>query len=370
MSSGEDITERRRAEEALRASERKFREVFDQSIQLTGLLALDGTVLEANRSALKLAGAAADDVIGKPYMETPWWNVLPEQQEQLKGAFKRAVGGEMAQVEVEHFDTRGGRHVVSALLSPFTDEGGNIVGVIPVGFDITDLKRAEQEVRASREQMRALATELSTAEERERRRIASNLHDQLGQALAVIRMKFGALTTASDREESAALIADIRDLLERAIEDTSTLTFDLSPPILYELGIEAAIEWIGEKVCGESELAFEFTDDGHAKPLTEDAKPLLYRCARELLMNVVKHSAATSVKVHIEREGSTIRLAVQDDGDGFDPAVIREHGEDGGFGLYSIQERMQYIGGRFGIESEPGKGTRAWICAPIKGATP
>jgi len=368
LSSGEDITERRRVEDALRASEQKFRAVFDQSIQYTGLLSLDGTMLEANKSALDLVGVEAGDVVGKPFWNTPWWSHSTEEQERLRAALKKATAGETVHYDAIHMDSKGRRREIDFYLGPFTDDNGEVIGAIPVGFDITSLKQAEREVRASREALRALAAELSTAEERERRRIASNLHDQLGQALAVLRMKFGSLTTAADEEESAQLIAEIRDLLEKAIEDTSTLTFDLSPPILYELGVEAAIEWAGEKLCGEHELSFEFSDDGRPKPLEDDARPLLYRCARELMMNVVKHSGASNLKVEVGRDGDMVSVAVEDDGAGFVPPAGGKDVQSGGFGLYSIQERIKHLGGTFHLESKPNGGTRAMVSAPIKGA--
>jgi PAS domain S-box-containing protein len=366
LSSGEDISDRKRTEDALRASERKFRAVFDQSFQLTGLLSLDGTVLEVNKMALEMAGVEAADVIGKPYFDTPWWRSSSDGQAALKGAFSKAVLGEVVHLQTTHLDARGRAREIDATLGPLLDDSGEVVGVIPLGFDITERKQAEREVLASREALRVLAAELSTAEERERRRIASNLHDRLGQALAVLRMKFGSLTAADDEAESTQLIAEIRDLLEKAIEDTSTLTFDLSPPILYELGVEAAIEWAGENLCSEHELSFEFSDDGRPKPLEEDVGPLLYRCARELMMNVVKHAEASKLKVEVGRDGDVVSIAVEDDGAGFVPPEGGEGVHSHNFGLYSIKERIKHLGGTFHIESKPGGGTRAMVSAPIR----
>jgi signal transduction histidine kinase len=252
------------------------------------------------------------------------------------------------------------------MLGPLLGERDEVTGIIAIGFDITDLKQAERQVMASQEALRTLASELSSAEERERRRIASDLHDRLGQALAVLRMKFGTLTAVSDENESAKLIAEIRDLLEQAVEDTSTLTFELSPPILYELGVEAAIEWAGEKLCGEHQMAFQFSDDGRFKPLEENAAPLLYRCARELMLNVIKHAEARHLKVDVGLEGGRISVAVTDDGIGFVPPGDDEEGQSSCFGLYSIEERIQYLGGSFQIEALPEGGTRAVVSVPVK----
>jgi signal transduction histidine kinase len=155
--------------------------------------------------------------------------------------------------------------------------------------------------------------------------------------------------------------------LVEAIQDTRTLTFELSSPLLYKLGLEKAIAaWLRDQIGIPFNLETDFLDDGQEKPLTEDEQVILFRNVRELLVNVVHHAQATEIQVSIEREVANIIITVQDDGIGFDSgsALQYEYPEDG-FGLFSIQERMADFGGSLEIISAPGMGCTAVLTAPL-----
>jgi len=234
--------------------------------------------------------------------------------------------------------------------------------------DVVQRKRAEERLMAYQENLRSLASELSLVEERERRQIASFLHDEIGQSLAAIRMKFAALRQAGGSADIAGMVDEIQALLEWTIRDTRSLTFELSPPILYELGLEAALEWLGEKIGEEHGIRIEFEDDAHSKPLEDDVRGLLFRAVDELLINIVKHANTRSGKVSILRDGDHVRIVVEDDGVGFDATEIGSRtSQDRGFGLFSIRERLGYIGGCVEVESERGHGTRVTLIAPLRG---
>jgi PAS domain S-box-containing protein len=238
--------------------------------------------------------------------------------------------------------------------------------ILVVFKDITERKRAEERLVAYQENLRSLASELSLAEERERRRIASYLHDEIGQSLAAIRMKFGALKQAGSSAEIAGMVDEIQTLLEWTIRDTRSLTFELSPPILYELGLSAALEWLSERIGEEQGIRIEFADDAHSKPLEDDVRGLLFRAVDELLINIVKHANTRSGKVSILRDGDHVRIVVEDDGVGFDATTIESRtNRDRGFGLFSVRERLRYIGGHVEVESERGHGTRVTLIAPL-----
>ena len=142
-----EIEERRATETALRESERRFRAIFDQTFQSMGLMALDGTLIEANRASLEFIDA--EDVIGKPFWETPWWTHSPELQEKLRAAVKKAAAGEFVRFEATHPATDGNLHYVDFSLKPVTDESGKVVLLIPEGRDITERKRVEETLRES-----------------------------------------------------------------------------------------------------------------------------------------------------------------------------------------------------------------------------
>ncbi|MCX7047876.1 MAG: ATP-binding protein, partial [Candidatus Sumerlaeota bacterium] len=137
--------------------------------------------------------------------------------------------------------------------------------------------------------------------------------------------------------------------------------------ILYELGLESALEWLSEKMGEEHGIQIEFADDAHSKPLGDDVRGLLFRAVGELLINIVKHANTGSGKLSILREGDDVRIVVEDEGAGFDPAETGSRtNQNGGFGLFSVRERLRYIGGAIEIESERGHGTRVTLIAPLR----
>jgi len=219
--------------------------------------------------------------------------------------------------------------------------------------------------RRSQRSLRELAAVLSNTEERERRKIATYLHDQVSQSIAVLSLKIGALRSAARAEDAAILIDEIDQLLSQTADDARSTTFDLSPPSLYELGLAKAITRLASRLSKKFSVEITVFDDGLDKPFNDDLGPLLYRFVRELLMNVVKHAQATEISVQISREDETAIIMVEDNGHGFDSTALVE-GNASGFGLYSISERTRAIGGEFAIQSALGEGTRACIRVPIK----
>jgi signal transduction histidine kinase len=164
----------------------------------------------------------------------------------------------------------------------------------------------------------------------------------------------------------ANAMREVLKLIDNAISNTRSLTFDLSPPILYELGLEAGLESLLEQFHERHSIQFVFEDDNQDKPVEDEVRILLYRCVSELLMNVIKHSKAQLVKLSIRRENNLISITLEDDGIGFHIPEAEIGGEVQGFGLLSIRERLNWIGGSFKLQSNPGSGTYATLQAPLK----
>ncbi len=230
------------------------------------------------------------------------------------------------------------------------------------------LKAANQQLQASEQQLKALASQLTLAEESERHRIATELHATIGQSLAVSKLQLDILRASIPSGDIAKTLGEVCDLLDETIQGTRSLTFNLSSPILYELGFEKAVaEWLTERIQQKYGIATEFEDDGQPKPLDDEVCVFLFRDVRELLINVVKHAQAKKVKVSVRRVSKQIQVSVEDDGWGFDPEKIAATAvRRGGFGLFSIRERLEQLGGELEIESAPGHGTRVTIMAPLK----
>jgi signal transduction histidine kinase len=236
--------------------------------------------------------------------------------------------------------------------------------------EITSRKFAEDQLSEFQERLRSLTSQLSLAEERERRRIAVYLHDNIGQKLAISSIKLGQLKDAALAANSEALVAglnDIRLLFKQIIQDTKSLTFKISSPILYELGLEAAVEWLTEELQDKHGIPTYFEDDHQPKPLDEDLRVLLFQAVSELLMNVVKHARARHVQVSLWRDEEQLHIGIYDDGVGFNvtAASSRWGRKDGGFGLFSIRERLKAFNGLLDVKSTP-YGTTVTLSAPLQ----
>ncbi len=235
--------------------------------------------------------------------------------------------------------------------------------------EVLQRRKAEEQLAAYQADLRSLASQLTLAEERERRRLAVHLHDQIGQNLALSHIKLEELRASLGEAGAAALAGEVdylTRLLEQTIQETQSLTFKISPPILYELGLEAALESLTDQFAHQHGLIAYFESDRHPKPVDENLKVLLFQAVQELLVNVVKHAQARSLKISMWREGECLRLAVEDDGVGFNPRVpVYRQGKNGGFGLFSIKERLRPLGGNLEVKSEPGVGTEVVLSVPL-----
>lgn len=225
----------------------------------------------------------------------------------------------------------------------------------------------ERDLRIVSEKLRSLSSELLLTEERERRRIAVDLHDRIGHALANVRIQLGLLQEAGGDKSAEKILQTIHDQIDQSITDTQSLTFELSPPVLYDLGLEAAIEWLVYQMNEQHDIQIDFSDDHKPKPLGEDVRILIFQAARELLFNIVKHAQAHHAWVSIQAGPENLHVAIEDDGIGFEMTKAGHMTrKGGGFGLFSIQERMKYQGGVLDISSKPGHGTRITMTLPMK----
>jgi two-component system sensor histidine kinase UhpB len=232
-------------------------------------------------------------------------------------------------------------------------------------YDITEQKKAEDEIRENQRALRALTAELQLVEERERRQIAQDLHDSIGQILAFSGRELKTLQKSLP-DKTAKSLQEITSQLDGAVEQVRTLSFDLSPSTLYDLGFEVAVEDLVDRISIERKIRCHFKNCQSPKPLADDVKVLLYRSVRELLINAAKHANAGLVKVSLLRSSSDIYIKVEDDGQGFNVSVLNGSSKKArGFGIFSIRERLKHIGGYLKIESTEGKGTSAILVAPL-----
>lgn len=226
-------------------------------------------------------------------------------------------------------------------------------------------ERLEHSVAARTAALRKLAAQACLAEERERRQIAENLHDHLGQGLALIKMRLQDLRGDAVFGGHGDALGELITLSDQAIRYTRGLTFELSPPVLYELGLGPALDWLAEQAQRKHGLKVKVKDKLRTR-LSDEIKVMFWKSARELLHNVVKHAGARKVEIRLEGTGGQVVLSMADDGCGFDlEEARRQAGER--FGLFSIEERLGQLGGRVHIETAPGRGTTVRLEAETTG---
>lgn len=234
--------------------------------------------------------------------------------------------------------------------------------------EIAEHRRARAEVERHQEQLRRLAAELALAEERERRAIAADLHDHLGQALAFAKLRLAEFAGDAVFCGFESRLREVLALLDQAIHFTRTLTGELSPPALYELGLGPALEWLGERFAAKHGLEVEVAASRDLPPLSQAAQVVLFKSAQELLTNAVKHGKPRRVQVLLEAAAPWLRLQVADDGSGFEPAraeAAAASAETGTFGLFSIRERARHLGGQLEVRSAPGRGATMTLLVPL-----
>ena len=356
----EDITERKKAEETLKKAENEKATILNTMSELVAYQDTEHKVIWANKAACESVGLTADKLIGHYCYEIWQGRNKPCEDCPVEKAWKT---GRLETGELQSPDGR----IWSIRANPVKNKTGNIIGGVEITLDITEQKKAEDKLKAYQNDLRSLATKLTTTEESQRRKIAADLHDNVSQALALSINQLRKL-------RKSLILADAKTLdricqtIENSMQNVRDLTFDLASPTLYKIGLEAAIsELLNEQLQDRHGINCEFSDDNQDKPLDDNARILLFQAVRELLINVIKHANAKNVEVTAQKKNDNIQISISDDGIGFDTQEVESSiHRDGGFGLFSIRERIDYIGGSFEIYSRPGNGSLFILTAPLK----
>lgn len=281
---------------------------------------------------------------------------------------QRAIAEAVGIQTVETVQAEDGAHHWIMSEFPIRDEQGEVVLLGGIGFDITRRLRLEEELNIYRERLASLAVEFAVAEDRERSRIAGELHDQVGQNLFLAGLKLGSLRSASLAEDDRRVLEEIRQLVSGALQDIRSLTCQLRPPLLAHGGLVAALCWLGEQFREDFGLQVEVFDDQQEKPLSHEVSSTVFQVVRELLLNIAKHASAPRAAISVTTESGAITITVEDGGAGFDvTSVSRNCGKSGGFGLFNARQKIEYLGGVLTVHSEPGRGTRTVIRLPLRG---
>lgn len=375
-----DLTERKHVEDALRTSEERFRLMAATIPNIIFTTRADLTTEYVNERFTQYTGLPQHAAY-----DWGWCQIV--HPDDLQRSIDRTRHCEQTGIpyEVEHrLRNRVGnyRWFVSRAI-PIRNAQGETIQWFGCSTDIDDLKRAEEELQQLNEtlerrveqrtaladqrsaQLQAMALALTQAEQRERRRLAQILHDHLQQLLVGAKLQVTMLRDSAQDLPIAERMQIISEAIAEAIETSRSLAVELSPPLLYELGLPHTIHWLARKVREQHGLQVDVTVEGEPDPDTDEIKTLLFNAVRELLLNVLKHAHTNRARVVMTTTSADrVQIVVEDDGQGFDPAARFEEGAGTGYGLFGIEERLQLLGGSVHIESAPQQGTRITLAAP------
>lgn len=374
-----DVTGTKRAQQALHEREERWRVTLERIGDAVVTTDASATVTSANAVAAELLGRPCLEMIGRPLAE-----ILTVVHEDTRRPAVNPVDhvvqtGAALEAATHTLRRPDGTEVpIDESAAPIRDSGGRVAGVVLVFRDITASTRAHRQLQRrnaelearvrershelvrSQERLRGLASQLSQTEQRERRRLAADLHDFLAQLLSLARIKVSQLTQRLDQEPAGKDgLAELDAMLEHSLRFTRTLMAQLNPAVLRDLGLVAALEWLAQQMSHQGLTVTVQAQTGAPPRFSEDQADLLFQAVRELLRNVMKHARVSQALVSIDHQGSDVWLiTVQDHGVGFDigGGDSRPSGEH--FGLFSIQERMEAMSGWCLIDSVPGKGTK------------
>ncbi len=395
---GRDKTEQKRAEDALLEREAKLQSIFNSSPVGIGIV-VDRVFAEVNSTFCYMVGYSAEELLGRSARMIYPSDHVYEYVGRVKYEMMDKKGVGMVEAQVQH---KKGNIIDIMLSSTPIDPGRPEKGVTFSALDITNRKQAEEalkranaeleskvrdrtaqlsrsnnsllteieehkrsekSLRLAQKNLRAMASELVFAEERSRQHFATDLHDTVVQTLGAAKLR-GQLIQEQIPADAKPVFTEMQDMVSESITQARQIMSEMSPPVLYELGFIPALEWLAEQIGSQHGIAVTLEKQGGADSLAHEVQVLMFQAVRELLMNVVKHAGATEALIKTSRDHNAIRISVRDNGRGFSGKVSFRPDRNGGFGLFSIRERLKYLGGQLTIHSIPGQGTRVMMTAP------
>jgi two-component system sensor histidine kinase UhpB len=354
--------ERRRTEEALRESEQRFRLAFDHAPIGMTLVAPDGRFLQVNRALCELLGYTEQELLDRTFQVI----THPDDLDADLALVRQVLAGEIERYSMEkrYFHKQG--HVVWILLhvSLVRDDGGEPLYFVSQIKDITEARRAEAErerllaeVSSARQRLETLSRRLVTVQEEERRTIARELHDEVGQILAGLRL----MMETSSRPGAVVDLAALEEVAARLLERVKDLSLDLRPPMLDDLGLVPTLLWHFQRYRAQTGIEVRFHHRGANRRFPPPTEISAFRIIQEALTNVARHAGAADVDVEVWADDPRLVLRVEDEGSGFDPEAPSGLSS----GLTGMRERARLVGGTLTLETRLGAGTRIEAELPL-----
>jgi PAS domain S-box-containing protein len=360
-----DLTERKQAEQALADSEIKFRWLYEYAPSAYHLLTPSGVITDVNRRWCELLGYRREEALGKAIFDF----VVEGEREATKASFEKKKQSRQPYIEgsERNFRTKDGAVRTFKTHDFFVlDEAQNITSVQTTIEDLTERKQAEEALRESRARLAHLSRRLVEAQEEERRRIARELHDEVGQNLTALTISLDGVSQLALDGVMRGKIAEIQALTKHLIAEVSALSVELRPRVLDDLGLIPGLLSLFSRFSTQTGVEIDFKHTGiKRKRLAPELEISAYRIIQEALTNVVRHAGVKTASVRLQVEGDILYIQVQDEGKGF---VLQQamNAEDS-MGLLSMIERAEQVGGHLTIEAAPGEGTIINCRLPLDG---
>jgi PAS domain S-box-containing protein len=342
--------------EALQARFGLLRDILDRTSDLVFAKHADGRYALLNPRGAEVLGKRVEDVLGRDDRVL----FAPQDAQRIMAVDARVMQSREPEVHEEECTTSRGRVHLMVTTSVWHGEAREVRGVIGIAQDVGERRRSESVAAQRVESLREFATEATLREERLRRSLAAELQSGLGQDLALAKLYLSRLRERAGAELHEPL-RGIEGLVDQADRSLRSITFQITPPSLHDLGLMAALEWMVEDMQRKYGLSVALEDVGAPAVDDERVATIVYRAVRELLVNVATHSGVREAKVRVDRIDDSLRVAVTDAGRGFDAldADLR------GYGLFGIDEQLRALQGSMFVESSPTGGTRITLTAPI-----
>jgi len=355
-------------EAELRQSEERFRALVQNSSDVTGITDKNGIILYRSPNFQTTLGYTVADALGKSIFDYFWPEDLPRARNRLAALVRVSGDTQRDEYRLRHQD--GSCRFIESTSSNHLEDPA-IGGIVFNYRDITKRKQAQGRLKESRQRLHVLSRRLVEVQETERRHLARELHDEIGQALTVAELNLQAMLQSPGTDALAPRLKESLEVVEHVLEQVHDLSLNLRPSMLDDLGLEPALRWYTDRQAALAGLHAEVRAD----PLEQRLDPMIetecFRVAQEALTNVVKHAKARTVIVEVTTNDQQLHLSVRDDGVGFDVASVREQAVRGAsLGLLSMEERAVLAGGGLQYHATPGQGTEVHAWFPLKWAQP
>jgi len=353
-----DLSQERALHDEVEALTRRFRTLLDMTPVAMWICESDHVAF-ANRAALDLFGlGSGEQLVGRSVYSL----LHPDTHDALRTQIQHAIEGGAAPAVVTGAVVRfdGQTREVEIASAALPDHGRTVVQMVIT--DITQRQRHEREQARHRRELRQLSASVVQAREEERRRIARELHDELGQRLTALKMELSSLGSAAARPPPEARVTGMLEMIDDTVAAVRRIAADLRPMMLDDLGLNAAIEWLARDAARRMDVEITVRLGEEDPPLAEAAAIAVYRMVQEALTNVARHAHATDVGIEMRQQGGELVLTVRDNGVGFSERSLQH---DGRYGLLGIRERAHMLGGRLEVDNPPGGGGRLTVRLPL-----